>query len=250
MNVDTELNRILSSIKQTLPLLPQKAKLACFDADGTLWKEDVDMRFLQHQIKNRLLMNPAATEFIQQMVQNRFSSPQSHRQACSFLAQRNKGCSLDQWSSWCMDFFNTNPLNVFSFQKTLLSFFKENQVTVYVVSASPELLVQKAVQHYGLPVDHVIGVRTAVCDNKITDQLQPPLPIGPGKVDAFFKHSKKVCPFFVSGNTPSDLGLLEASTHFKMVVAGARRDEISYHAEQKLLSTARERAWFCMDLSA
>lgn len=55
---------------------------------------------------------------------------------------------------------------------------------LWVVSASPEPLVQGAAEALGIPAARVIGVRTAVVDGKLTSELEKPLPWRQGKVDA------------------------------------------------------------------
>ena len=243
---NTKLNSIFSSIEKTLPYISNK--IACFDADGTLWKEDVDSCFLEYQKTKHLLPNLPSMISQKKSRQPTAYNPQQHIQNCSLLAQRHKGISLSQFQSWCQDYLNTNPLNVFSFQRKLLSFLKSHNITLYVFSASSELLVKSAVQHYQLPIDHVIGVKTLIKEGMITSQLQHPLPVGSGKAISFLQKSPKIYPFFVSGNTLSDLSLLKLSTHFKFVVASARQQDRQYFMERPLLSIAQQNSWFYKDL--
>ena len=116
---------------------------------------------------------------------------------------------------------------------------------IYVVSASPQWVVEQAVRHYDLPVDCVVGMKTKLDDKKvITDQLVYPLSMEAGKVTAFLERSKNRYPFFASGNTVSDLDLLESSTHIKCVVVKAKKGERQYDSEQVLLSIALQKNWF------
>ena len=243
---NTTLNSIFSSIEKTLPYISNK--IACFDADGTLWKEDVDASFLEYQKTKHLLSNLPSIINQKKSQQPSTYNPQQHIKNCSLLAQRHKGISLNQFKSWCQDYFNTNPLTIFSFQRKLLSFLKSHNITLYVFSASSELLVKSAVLHYKLPIDYVIGVKTLIKEGTITSQLQHPLPVGSGKAMSFLQHSPKIYPFFVSGNTLSDLSLLKLSTHFKFVIASACQQDRQYFMERQLLSIAQQNSWFYKDL--
>ena len=245
-NSNTKLSFIFSSIEKTLPYISNK--IACFDADGTLWKEDVDSCFLEYQKTKNLLPNLPSIMNQKKSQQPSSYNPQQHIKNCSLLAQRHKGVSLNQFQSWCQDYFNTNPLTVFPFQRKLLSFLKSHKITLYVLSASSELLVKSAVRYYQLPIDEIIGVKTLIKDGIITSQLQYPLSVGSGKVSAFLQKSPTTYPFFVSGNTLSDLSLLKLSTHFKFVVASACRQDRQYFMERQLLSIAQKNSWLYKDL--
>ena len=243
---NTKLSFIFSSIEKTLPYISNK--IACFDADGTLWKEDVDSCFLEYQKAKHLLPNLPSILNQKKSQQPSTYNPQQHINNCSLLAQRHKGVPLEQFKSWCQEYFNTKPLTVFPFQRKLLSFLKSHKITLYVLSASSELLVKSAVRYYQLPIDHVIGVKTLIKDGVITAQLQHPLSVGSGKVSTFLQKSPKTYPFFVSGNTLSDLSLLKLSTHFKFVIASAFRQDRQYFMERQLLSIAQKNSWFYKDL--
>ena len=238
--MQTSLDKLMVSIKQAQHGLSHK--IAVFDADGTLWPEDVGFGFFEYQIKNNLLPHKDFFKNINECYKT------NQIKTCSIILQKNKGVLFNQYTSWCKEFFQTNPLNVFPFQKELIKYLKKLNVTVYVVSASPEWVVQQAVRHYELPIDCVVGLKTVV-DTKgvITDQLVYPLSIGSGKVTAFLEKSKNLYPFFVSGNTLSDLDLLESSTHIQFVVAQAQKEERQYESEQVLLSIACQKNWFYFD---
>ena len=231
------LDKLMASIEQAQRGLSHK--IAVFDADGTLWPEDVGFGFFEYQIKNNLLSDK---DFLRDIDE---SYKVNQSKTCSIILQKNQGVSLNQYISWCRDFFKTDPLSIFPFQRQLIKYLKELDVTVYVVSASPQWVVEQAVKHYDLPIDFVVGLQMVV-DSKgvITDQLVYPLSIGSGKVAAFLKRSNNIYPFFASGNTVSDLDLLESSTHIQWVIAQAPKGERQYDSEQVLLSIALQKKWF------
>ena len=231
------LDRLMVSIEQAQRGLSHK--IAVFDADGTLWPEDVGFGFFEYQIKNNLLPYKDFFKNINECYKN------NQIKTCSIILQKNKGVLFDQYISWCRDFFKTDPLTVFPFQKQLFEYLKKLDVKIYIVSASPQWVVEQAVKHYDLSVDFVVGLRTKLDDKKvITDQLIYPLSMEAGKVTAFLERSNNRYPFFASGNTVSDLDLIESSTHIKCVVAKSKKGERQYDSEQVLLSMARQKNWF------
>ena len=231
------IDKLMADIEQVQPGLSHK--IAVFDADGTLWPEDVGFNFFEYQVKNNLLPEKDFLKNINKCYK------ENQSKTCSIILQKNKGVPLDQYVSWCRDFFQMNPLTIFSFQQKLIRYLKKIGAVVYVVSASPERVVEQAVQHYNLPVDFVVGMKTVVDHNQVmTDQMVYPLSVGSGKVSAFLAKSQNLYPFFVSGNTVSDLDLLESSTHIKCVVAKSKKGERQYDSEQVLLSIACQKKWF------
>ena len=235
-----ELKKFFLSIEKALPDL--KHRIACFDADGTLWKNDVDFCFLNYQIQNHLLKKRNCVEKAQEIYLK------DHVQSCTLLAQRNEGLSLSDLKKWSHDCFSKNPLYIFPFQREIISFLKKHSTTVYVVTASPQWLVEEAVQFYKLEVDFVIGIKNKVKDGILTNEVELPVSVGKGKVETFLKHSKNQKPFLVSGNTLSDLHLLELSSHLKFVVSSSEKNEPHYESERKLLDRAQKNSWFYTDL--
>ena len=235
--MQTSLDKLMTSIERVQHGLSHR--IAVFDADGTLWPEDVGFGFFEYQVKNNLLPYKDFFKNINECYRD------NQIKTCSIILQKNKGVLFDQYISWCKEFFKTDPLKVFSFQKKLIKYLKKLDVTVYVVSASPQWVVEQAVKYYELPIDCVVGLKTVVDgEGFITDQLVYPLSMDSGKVTAFLEKSKNLYPFFVSGNTLSDLDLLESSTHIQFVVAQAQKEERQYGSEQILLSIARQKNWF------
>ena len=237
MNDDSFLTSIYSSIETAMSDLSNPT--AVFDADGTLWSNDVGVEFFQYQIKNQLVTEDEFTK----------TFPKLHAPSAPFhcddrIMKKNKGASLKQYRSWCRNFLDEHSLFLFSFQKQLLQFLKEKGVTLWVVSASCEWLVEEALQCYQLPIDHVIGAKAHLEDGVITDQIRLPLSKGVGKKELFLQQNRNAPPFLVSGNTLSDLEILNISTHFRLVVSSAKKGERQYEKEQALLEIARTKSWF------
>ena len=229
-----QFKKLISSIQENQNSLPDDNRIAVFDADGTLWPEDIGFGFFKYQVKKKVIPD---------ILVNYKKKPKT---VCSLMVQNNKGVFFKQYLKWCRDYLKTKPLKVFDFQKKLIEVLRNFNTKIYVVSASCEWLVQESLRYYKIPVDQVIGVKTQIKEGKITDKLIHPLPVGEGKVKAFLEKSQNK-PFFVSGNTLSDLELLNLSKCIKWVVALAKKEERQYENEQALLILAQKKNWFYVD---
>ena len=228
--------------KKLKAALPQiKNKTAVFDADGTLWKEDIGFGFFNYQKENHLLSKPIPD------IENIYKK--NPKKACALIVQISKGASYKHFLSCCDEYLKTNSLHLFSIQKKIMEFFHENKIEIQIVTASPEWIVERAARHFELPVSLVIGAKTRIDEGGlITDEIIHPLPIGEDKVTCFLKKSKNKKPFFAAGNTLSDLSLLQMATHFRLAVASAPPGHKHYEAERGLQEAARRRSWLRINL--
>ena len=236
-----KLNAFLTAAKKQLSSIEHKT--AVFDADGTLWKEDIGWGFFNYQIQNQMILKNQTQKSIEKLYLN---SPQK---TCAMIVQANKGIPLSQYISWVKDYLKTNPLHVFSFQRKIIQFLKSQNTKIYVVSASPEWALVEALRYYELPIDHALGFKTHLKKGVITDNLQYPLPYGSGKMTAFLQAEKNTCPFFASGNSMSDLDIMELSSHFRLAVASASPGHRQYDSERVLMSLARRKSWLQKDMT-
>ena len=227
---------LIQSIEKTVQTVDQK--MAVFDADGTLWPEDLGHDFFHYQIKHQLIEKPPWLEQFDSIYKKNPS------QACAFIVQCNQGVLLEDYRQWFKYFLKETPLNVFSFQRDLIEILHKLKVQIFIISASPKWLVEEALNHYDLSVHKTIGIETKIVNGKITDQLLLPLSIKEGKVESFLNTTNQTYPFLVSSNSMSDLSLMNIATHIQWVVAKAQKGERQYNSEQKLLALAKEKNWF------
>ena len=81
----------------------------------------------------------------------------------------------------------------------------------------------------------------------ITDKVHYPISWAEGKVDALLEVTDGKMPFFVSGNTSSDVPLIEISSDIKLVVHGSEPTGLVYNSEIKALNLAKEKNWDYFD---
>ncbi len=237
--IPSQWNSLIQAIKQTTKTVNNK--LAIFDADGTLWSEDLGYDFFHYQISKKLILKPSWMEQFDNIYKNNAA------QICAQIVQCNEGVLLKDYLSWFQDFLKEKPINIFSFQKELIDILQKLDVQIFVISASPQWIVQEALKYYNFPIKQTIGIQTQIVNERITDQLIPPLSIKEGKVEAFLNITDGTYPFFVSSNSISDLALLESATHIRWAVIKTQENERQYQSEQKLLAFAKEKNWFYVE---
>ena len=112
----------------------------------------------------------------------------------------------------------------------LISDLQKQGVEIWIVSASPRLLVAEAMKHFGI-MANLIGVRHVIKDGSITSELEYPLSVMGGKVDCIKLFiDPTVRPLIGVGDSGNDLPMLEYSI-IKAVVN--RGNSLSKKAEDE-----------------
>lgn len=221
-------------------------KVAAFDADGTLWRCDVGELFFEHQIANRLIDLPADPW----KHYRKLLAEHTDGRGYLWLAQINAGRSLEQvrlWAKECFDRADSFPF--FEAQKEIISVLLEENVAIYVVSASVKWAVEPAARYFGIPEQNVLGVETQIENGLVTDRQKGPITWKQGKVEAI-KAAAASQPFFCSGNSEGDLLLLEYASHHRLVISSAPPSDRNFNTERKMQGLARERSWMHLDFTS
>lgn len=95
---------------------------------------------------------------------------------------------------------------------SLIARLRQAGYDVWVVSASPQPLVEVAAAAYGVPADRVIGTRVALRDGKLTGEVIPPVPYREGKSAAIRKYIGRR-PVLVLGDSWTDFEMLTWAEH-------------------------------------
>ena len=245
MNYKAYPNELWKQIELTLQQLKSQPKnqplIAAFDADGTLWDIDLGENFFQYQIEQKQIPLPQApwNHYLEMKKIN--NDPRS---AYVWLAQINKGYSLEQVQKWALEAFNqAHPVPFFQEQKKLIQYFLQEGVEVYIVTASVKWAIEPAAAALGISADHVVGVETMVQSGVITDEPIYPITYRQGKSEALLKQTQQKQPFFCSGNTMGDLELLQMASHLRLAVSASSRDDKLFRTESELQQTAQQNKW-------
>ena len=93
---------------------------------------------------------------------------------------------------------------------------------VWVISASPQWVVEAFAQLYGIPPARVVGMRRVVIDGKITAQVEPPVSFSDGKLDAYQAFvSRAQPPTFAAGDSVNDWKILEWAEFGRLLIEPA-----------------------------
>ena len=215
---------------------PFKKKIVVFDADGTLWPEDINDIFLNYLTQKGLrdlsdLLKPYYRR---------------HRQEyCELFTLRQAGFSLKEFKLHSRQALKEKPLHVFPFQKKLLLYLKQEGLKICVVTASIKWLVEIAIQSNHLPVDQVLGAETLIKNGKLSSQLLRPSPIN-NKKEVFLKYYLEENCLLAGGNTKTDLPLLEIA-QIPFVVHSARKESFLFPIEEKLKAVALKKKWIIFE---
>ncbi len=213
--------------------------LAAFDADGTLWAEDVGEFFFEYQIQsNQLDLPPNPKSY--------YSCLKAQGKASAFLwlAKINAGQREDQVRDWAEEaFLSFKNFSYFKAQKELVHFLKLQGFEVYIVTASIKWAVEPAARRYDIDEKHVLGVRTRIKNGKITDEPEGVVTFGEGKPKELLSQTGGVPPLLASGNTLADIPLLESATALQLAVRSQKEGQKLFATEEALFQESQKRGW-------
>lgn len=209
-------------------------RTACFDADGTLWSEDIGEASYRSLLAGGVLptLPGADPEAVYRDYEARVD------------VDRSAGYA---WAVQCMAGVRESDLAVWSRQMAyawpnyrpamtgLVRGLTAAGVDVWIVSASNVWVVRAAVARLGVAPDRVIAMESVVRDGVLTDEMVRPLICLEGKVEAIDRYIG-VRPDLAAGDSVGDLAMLAAAR--EPIVIG--RHDLPGNA---LLREAAARGW-------
>ncbi|MBL6975926.1 MAG: HAD-IB family phosphatase [Deltaproteobacteria bacterium] len=216
-----------------LPVLEKPGRrVACFDADGTLWSEDLGEAFLRWLVAGALLPTIDCSKDVYAEYEARVDRDQ---------------CAGYSWAVECMSGIPEEKVNGWSRQLAaawpnyrpsmfrMMRGLSEAGVEVWWVSATNQWSVRAAAGHKGFNPERVLGIRGPVSGGVLTGQVERPVTCRGGKVDAIREIIGKM-PDLACGDSRGDLEMMEVSDQPLVV---ARRDK----GENEFLRGAAENGW-------
>ncbi len=246
-----KLEQIYQKITDTIKQGGQPV-FAVFDFDNTCIVNDIGDAVLaftarDNLFKDKTLLNGEFENYSKAVFENyhKLYDGGQIKEAYEFMAKTLSGFSVDEIKSLVDEAIkfegeeiNTAELFGRKINKgikprkeivELVGFLKNNKVEVWIVSASSEILVRQAMEHFNIKAN-LISVRNVVVDGKITNELEKPLSIYEGKVDCikkFISQDKK--PLLGVGDSMNDLPMLE---YCEIKVVVDRQNELAKKAKQ------------------
>ena len=102
--------------------------------------------------------------------------------------------------------------------KALISNLKEYGFEIWILTASPEYLYQKFMSlEFGLSDINIVGAKSVIVDDRLTDEIVMPIPQDDGKANTIPTFIK-TRPLIVGGNSRGDMDMLNQSKGLKIVV--------------------------------
>jgi phosphoserine phosphatase len=214
---------------------PGTSKLACFDADGTIWTEDIGEALFRWLSAGGLLsgIDPRRDPFdVWAEYEERVRKNRSDGYA--WAVQCMAGLAETDVRRWCRQMAVAWP-NYRPEMVQLIGGLSKSGFEVWLVSASNAWIIEAAAPLVGAAPAHVLGIRVAVDSAKLTDRIVPPVTCGAGKVDAIAAHIGRR-PDLAFGDSMGDREMLESAT---VPLAIGRRDRPG----AELLALAASRQW-------
>lgn len=113
----------------------------------------------------------------------------------------------------------------------LIDAMHERGWQVWVVTASPQQLIQCICERVGIAPERVIGLHLEADDEGVyTDQIRQPMTFYKGKADAIL-HYITSSPTFVAGDSPSDEQMMDLAEHALLIDSG--NESLSARGESK-----------------
>jgi phosphoserine phosphatase len=206
---------------------------AAFDADGTLWREDVGEAFLQHLCERGWVKLPGGGDpYLEDLTR----VERDRATGYAFAAQLQAGISDDALQEESDRFARAwVPRRILAATQDLLALCSEAGMVCAVVSASPIQIVRAAAPLAGVPVARCLGMTTRVDPGgALTDEIVPPISYARGKVDALVKAGYGAPALGCGDSVFGDLALLEAARLPVVVAQGVGG---------ALAEEARRRGW-------
>jgi len=223
--IPAELGREIEDLGRELP-----GGLAVFDADGTLWREDVGEAFLRHLVSLGWVKLPDGSDPYEAYER---AVDRDKKAGYAYAAQLMAGLTQAAVEAEAV-FFASEwvPPRRISDTAGLLELCRAAGLRPFVVSASARPIVIAAAPLAGFPAADCRGIETMVRDGKYTAELIEPITYATGKI---VSAQAAGCLALACGDSLlGDLPMLETAT---LAVAVAPR------AGSPLSAEAHRRAW-------
>lgn len=195
-------------------------KIAVFDLDGTLLVGDIGDAVFAQLISEEKLPPESWTEY-QELLSSDYSA------GCQFAVRVMANLTTGQVIQATRQVIGSDepwvtvpgtsvkaPVPTPDLRmQSLIGRLKEEGYDIYVVTATNVWTARQAVSaFFGLPEEHVLGMRAKTLTNRgggeITSELQEPITVGEGKVLALKERIGNGHPLIAAGNSASDYALL------------------------------------------
>lgn len=206
--------------------------IAVFDADKTLWGDDVGEAFLRWLIAHRKLINVDYHQDIYAQYEAKLE--QDRESAYVWAVSIMAGLPEEKIKQWAADFFKTHFVKrIYTPQKELISQLQQKNIPVWIVSASNKWIVEAGAVWLGIPATQVIGIDLVVEQGVLTNTVKKPVTYREGKITALRNYTIEPI-LFASGDSLGDQQLLENASKMALLITHnpAQNDKIAMLAHE------------------
>lgn len=204
-------------------LIIQQQKVAVFDCDGTLFgqvphylADEAIYHYAKiHYAEKKDQYSEEKMKIVNEMLHGNNTGMQYVKERIAFLS----GMTTEGAERMGEDCFQAKyRLKFYPQMRILLADLKSYGFEIWVVSASPELLYEDFVHKaLGIPMERILGVRSVIRNDTITNQLVFPVPQDEGKTEAI-QTFIKAQPLFAAGNSRGDMEMMNQSAGLKLII--------------------------------
>ncbi len=190
--------------------------VAVFDADGTLWADDIGESFFEWLIEGRRLLG---VDYSRDIFADYVALCERDKAVgYGSIGPIMAGIEEETLNRWCADYFAAHfEARIFKAQAALVDRLHGAGWQVWIVSASPRWIVAAGGVRLGIPAARSLGVDVVVEGGVLTDRLIEPVPCGPGKA-ALIEARVGVRPTLASGNAMTDLEMMLMATGLTLAI--------------------------------
>jgi phosphoserine phosphatase len=206
--------------------------IAAFDADGTLWRDDIGEAFLRHLAHIKWVKLPGGGDPYEEYERR---VEQDRRSGYAFAAQLQAGLETDAVLEEAEKFARIwVPPRLVAAVQELRDACEQHALRSVVVSASPLPIVLAAAPLAGVSPDRCLGIEVRVSQGRHTDRVIEPVPYDDGKVAALQTRGWNSLALACGDSLGGDLALLSAA---RVAVA------VAPQSGSPLAEQARKRGW-------
>jgi len=213
----------------------ERGGIAAFDADGTLWREDIGEAFLRHLVSLGWVRLPDGGDPYEEYERR---VDEDKRGGYLFAAQLQAGLRVAEVQAEADRFAGEwVPPRLIAEVTELRALCAEQGLTSVVVSASPLAIVLAGAKVLQIPADRCAGIEVRVVDGRFTDEPVEPVTYAEGKVLALPVRGWKTPAIACGDSAQGDKALLE-SAKIGVVVAAS--------GDSALARLAPQHGWFVL----
>ncbi len=211
-------------------VLRQRPRLAVFDCDGTLWRDDSGEQFFYWEIE-RGLLPPDVVRWARPRYEDYKAGRVDEETMCGEMVTIHKGLSCELLDRAAAEFFAERLVSVvFPEMKELTRRLCEQGCELWAVSSTNDWVVRAAAPEFGIPTERVLAACVATENGCATDRLLR-VPTDELKAKAIREMLPRM-PDAAFGNSIHDLNMLELAQR-----------AFAVNPNPDLERVARERGW-------